>query len=126
MIRTLPLALLATFLFSSTAEAQRGQRRGPPPGAIKACKGKSAGDSCTFRCRRGTTVKGTCGVRRATGNLVCRPDSWRGPRGPRRGRGRLEEGPGAEVTRESWATTSLSRSWTGSKQKTTGSYRLPW
>lgn len=85
MRHTILLALFAILVFGGTALAQRGQRRGPPPGAIEACKGKSAGDKCNFRCRRGSAVSGTCGYRRATGNLVCRPADWQGPR---RGPGR--------------------------------------
>jgi len=74
------LALLAMVVVSSTVVAQRGPNRGPPPSSLDACRGKSAGDRCTFQCRNGSTVNGTCSYRRATGNLVCRPASWRGPR----------------------------------------------
>ena len=36
------------------------QRREPPPEAIKACDGKSAGDKVEFETPRGETVTGTC------------------------------------------------------------------
>lgn len=34
--------------------------RGPPPEAIKACEGKTAGAATSFVNRKGDTVKGTC------------------------------------------------------------------
>ena len=73
--------------FSTMASAQMG---GPPPQAMDACKGKTAGDSCGFK-DRGQEISGTCFVP-PPGGLVCAPAMMqRG--GPGMGQGR---GPGME------------------------------
>lgn len=53
---------------------RKKHRRGPPPEAVDACKGKKEGDSCEFEGRRGQ-VTGTCQTRRD--RLVCRPEKRR-------------------------------------------------
>jgi hypothetical protein len=58
-----------------------GQRREPPPGAIEACGGKQAGDSCTVDIQ-GRTMTGECARPPAGAQdqaLSCRPS---GPPGP--------------------------------------------
>ena len=40
--------------------AGRGGRKGPPPEAIEACKGKQVGDTVEFTGRRGETLEATC------------------------------------------------------------------
>jgi hypothetical protein len=37
-----------------------GRRHGPPPEAIAACKGKTAGADCSFTGRHDDTLTGTC------------------------------------------------------------------
>jgi hypothetical protein len=51
----------------------QSEHHGPPPEAIKACEGKTKGDSCEFKGRRKETVKGTCQTPRAE-ELVCFPE----------------------------------------------------
>ncbi len=46
---------------------------GPPPEAVKACDGKSAGDSVSFTTRGGQTLSGTC--REMNGSLAAMPTS---------------------------------------------------
>lgn len=53
--------------------APEGKRRGPPPEALAACKGKSAGTECSFQSPRGDTVSGTCFAPKADLPLGCRP-----------------------------------------------------
>lgn len=51
-------------------------RRGPPPAAIDACKGKASGTACSFTNRNNRTVSGTCSTPRLVSQgttLVCRP-----------------------------------------------------
>ncbi len=38
----------------------RGEKMGPPPGAIEACKGKTEGDAVEFTTPRGDKVRATC------------------------------------------------------------------
>ena len=56
---------------------QNGPRRGPPPAAIDACKGKSAGVQCSFIGRNSQTRTGTCFAPPSSGQswmpLACRP-----------------------------------------------------
>jgi hypothetical protein len=42
------------------AERPQDARRGPPPEAIAACSGKTAGAAVTFTGRNGKTFSGTC------------------------------------------------------------------
>jgi hypothetical protein len=61
---------IATLLLSSAAalanpnphpeEGGAEQRRGPPPEALEACKGKAAGAAVEMTTPRGDVVKGTC------------------------------------------------------------------
>lgn len=59
-------------------ENSRDDRRGPPPGAYKACEGKSAASRAQFVNPRGETVKGQC--EEEDGKLVLRPDVLKGDR----------------------------------------------
>ena len=96
------------------------QHKGPPPQAIEACQGKSAGSACSFTGRNGEALSGTCfappaggpgaagnqtgasnssGAPGAQGNrpLACRPD--RGgqsgmPQGKQRGPNAAQGGQG--------------------------------
>lgn len=96
------LSLSALFLLSACAEAQStdrrgppsGERRGPPPEALEACKSLSQGASCEVTTRRGEILAGTCQI--PIGNqLACVPEghSERGQRPPPResGRGHTED-----------------------------------
>lgn len=57
-------------------EGRRQGRRGPPPEALAACQGASAGDACSFEGRRGEDVTGTCFARDER-PLACRPERRR-------------------------------------------------
>lgn len=55
---------------------QNGQRRGPPPEALAACQGKSAGAACSFNCpppHQDQQVSGTCFTPGGDKPLACRP-----------------------------------------------------
>lgn len=73
------------FFMSLSALAQEGgQERGecprrPPPEALAACEGKSAGTSCQFS-HEGRDVSGTCFTPASDRPLACRPEG--GPPGP--------------------------------------------
>ena len=57
------VVLLALTILLPSASFARGQGRGPkgpPPEAIEACEGKSAGDSVEFTGRKGETLEATC------------------------------------------------------------------
>ena len=45
---------------SSNRPGGRDGRQGPPPEAITACEGKEAGESVSFKGRRGESVTATC------------------------------------------------------------------
>ena len=51
-----------TLLTGNALAQQDNQKRGntPPPEAIKACEGKSEGDTVSFEGRRGETLEGIC------------------------------------------------------------------
>lgn len=77
------IATLATLLFTPisgcAADGKREDRRpGPPPEAIKACEGKSVGDSVTFTGRRGESLKATC--KEIEGQMAAVPEGM-GPGG---------------------------------------------
>lgn len=72
---------------SKLGTVARGDRRGPPPEAYKACEGKSAGSAAQFTDPRGETMKGTC--EEEDGKLVLRPDANKGDR-----RGQIHNGTG--------------------------------
>lgn len=78
--------LLAGLATTACAKPDRGDgegRRGPPPEAIKACKGKSAKDACSFTGRHDDTVKGTCFVPPDVDELACAPEGGPPQRGGR-------------------------------------------
>jgi hypothetical protein len=51
----------------------KGKRRGPPPEALAACKGKSSGTECSFQSPHGDNVSGTCFAPKTDLPLGCRP-----------------------------------------------------
>jgi hypothetical protein len=67
---------LLTLAGAARAGDQHGERRGPPPQAIDACKDKKAGDTCqvAFPDHK---VDGKCAPRRNGDQLVCRPEHGR-------------------------------------------------
>ena len=76
--------LLATYILSTTANAQpdqqSGKRHGPPPEAFEVCADQAEGAACSFSGRRGD-VTGSCIVpRHEQDKLVCAPEG-----GPPRG-----------------------------------------
>lgn len=83
-------ALIALALAAGTADAQPqgqsqdGQRRGPPPQAIDACKSLKTGDACSFTGPHGD-MQGTC-FAPPDKALACRPAN--APQGPNGGRER--------------------------------------
>ncbi len=54
------LISLMPMIVSAAGNRGQGRPQGPPPEAIAACEGKSAGDSVTFTGRRGETLEATC------------------------------------------------------------------
>ena len=73
----LTMGLFAMVLVSSAAFAQQGGRgkggKGhPPPEALAACEGRSAGDACSFE-RDDEEVEGTCFTPADDKPLACRP-----------------------------------------------------
>ncbi len=78
------LLVLASMPLTSHAEAQRREGHGPPPEALAACEGRSAGASCSVTTPHGT-MSGTCGAPegRALACMPARPPGdERGHRGP--------------------------------------------
>jgi hypothetical protein len=55
----------------------RGERRGPPPESIAACKSLKVEQACSFMSPKGAE-KGSCAQRDASEPLACRPER-RGP-----------------------------------------------
>lgn len=51
------------------------QRKGPPPQAIEACKGKSSGAVCSFTGRNNQTVNGSCFAPPPAGGQTSAPNS---------------------------------------------------
>jgi hypothetical protein len=96
--RYLALALFATATAAGAQNPPQGgnggeQRRGPPPEAIDACKGKAASATCTFTNREGEKMTGTCfappakaGDQTESRPMACRPDRG-GKNGPGPGKG---------------------------------------
>lgn len=91
----------ATASFAQAGGGQGGpggaeKRRGPPPEAVDACKGKAADAVCNFTDREGEKLTGTCfappprpddaGKGSSERPLACRPD--RGGKGPGAGKGK--------------------------------------
>jgi len=73
--RVTTLLTCLTLTFASQYALAKGPsgRQGPPPEAISACEGKSAGDSAQFEGRNGESVTGNC--EEMDGQLILRPDS---------------------------------------------------
>jgi len=98
------VALFCALLIVGTGFAAHAQRGGPPPGALAACEGKKAGDSCAFE-DRGREIAGSCFVP-PPGGLVCGPAGIgaRGGQGMRQGmgqgRGMQRQGMGMQGGRE--------------------------
>jgi hypothetical protein len=69
--------LLAFIAFPAFAEGpqhqQGGGHRGPPPEALAACKGRAAGDSCSFSSPHGDSVSGTCFTPDSSKPVACKP-----------------------------------------------------
>jgi hypothetical protein len=57
----------------SDNQSQQGKRRGPPPEALAACKGKASGAECSFQSPRGDNVSGTCFAPKSDLPLGCKP-----------------------------------------------------
>ena len=77
MITTIALAAcMVVALLNTTAAAhpsQSGKRHGPPPAALKACEGRTEGDSVSFETPRGDTLEGTC--KKIAGELAAVPEN---------------------------------------------------
>jgi hypothetical protein len=56
---------------SSGASAPGGRPPGPPPEAVAACNGKTAGTTVSFTGRNGETLTGVCAM--VDGKLAARP-----------------------------------------------------
>lgn len=88
-MRTLRPLIAAVFFVSLSALAREdGEERAacpprPPPEALAACQGKSAGTSCQFS-HEGRDLSGTCFTPASDKPLACRPEG--GPPGPQQGR----------------------------------------
>jgi hypothetical protein len=70
------LVLQVAYADSNTGGPPSGNPPGPPPEAVSACSGKSAGDTVTFTLRDGKQVSGTCQLE--NGVLAARPDHMQG------------------------------------------------
>jgi hypothetical protein len=70
------VGLFSAVCVASGGSGERGERRGPPPEAVEACKGKSEGTAVEFTNRGGEIMKGTC--RQTEGQLAAMPDNLRG------------------------------------------------
>ena len=73
------IGLLTVSCWASNGPGERGERRGPPPEAVEACKGKSEGTTVEFTNRGGEKMKGTC--RQSGGQLAAMPDNPGGSKG---------------------------------------------
>ena len=60
MVPIMIVAMLAVAGCSCSSKGHRGKEQGPPPEAVKACKGRQEADSVTFSERRRTSIKATC------------------------------------------------------------------
>ena len=78
--------LFSLFAISAVAQPQQGagqgngpqgngggERRGPPPEALAACKSAKADAACSFKGRQGETVKGACWTPDKGKPLACKP-----------------------------------------------------
>lgn len=66
------LTLLLMPTIGCAKSSGRDKRQGPPPEAVEACEGKSAGDSVTFTGRRGESLEAIC--REIDGQLAAVPE----------------------------------------------------
>ena len=73
MVLLLTLTILLPSIGSASGKNGQGRPQGPPPEAIEACEGKSAGDSVTFTGRQGETLEATC--QEKDGQLAAAPDN---------------------------------------------------
>jgi hypothetical protein len=73
------VGMFAVSCGASNGPAQRGERRGPPPEAVEACKGKSEGTAVEFTNHGGEKMKGTC--RQSGSQLAAMPDNPGGSNG---------------------------------------------
>ncbi len=75
VLNTAILLLFLTILLPTLgcASGQGRGPKGPPPEAITACEGKSAGDSVSFTGGRGESVEATC--QEKDGQLAAVPDN---------------------------------------------------
>ncbi len=58
---------------SSPRENGKAEKSGPPPEALAACRGQSAGAACRFTGRRGETLNGSCFLPPGNSEPACRP-----------------------------------------------------
>ena len=58
---------------SSPRENGKAEKGGPPPEALAACRGQSAGTGCRFTGRRGETLDGSCFLPPGSSEPACRP-----------------------------------------------------
>lgn len=81
LIGTMAVLLLApAVVLAFDWPAGRGGRKGAPPEAIEACKGKTEGDAVEFTTPRGDKVTATCKL--ADSQLVAVPEGgFRGQKG---------------------------------------------
>lgn len=75
VITVLTLLVLMPLTACGKGNDKRGGAQGPPPEAIEACEGKSAGDNVSFSGRRGETLNATC--EEVEGQLVAVPEGMR-------------------------------------------------
>lgn len=82
MARPWCLPMLGAALLSACAcaQPQGGHPAGPPPEALAACKGQSAGKDCSFTTPRGNEV-GTCWAPEGK-PLACKPKNAAQPTSP--------------------------------------------
>ncbi|MDP5031942.1 MAG: hypothetical protein NWQ54_01195 [Paraglaciecola sp.] len=79
------ILVLSLVISSATVIAQeKNNKRGhkPPPEAIAACEGKSAGDTVSFETPRGDTLEGTC--QKIDEQLVAVPANGERPPAPKK------------------------------------------
>lgn len=63
---------MANYAYASNKNS-RGPQGTPPPGAITACEGKNAGDTTTFKGRKGEDLEATC--KEIEGQLAAVPNN---------------------------------------------------
>ncbi|MGB5444984.1 MAG: hypothetical protein WBM99_05680 [Psychromonas sp.] len=73
LLSSLTLLLASQNVLANNDQQGSSDRQGPPPEAITACEGKSAGDSAEFEGRNGESITGVC--EDMNGKLILRPDN---------------------------------------------------